>query len=127
MVDHERRRWLRLGVFGAILGVAAALVLPAVPRAQHLRLHLGSGSSRVVRATARIAKDVASGWDRETTWRFEHGAPPSLAWDLELPNGAADVEVELASAASIASHRTKVDLHGNETSVELGEAMRGLE
>jgi hypothetical protein len=126
-MDPARRRWLRWGVFGAFLGVATALVLPTVPRAQHLRLHLGSGSTKVVRATARIARDVALGWDRETTWRFDRGAPPSVAWDFELPNGTADVEVELASAASISSHRAKVDLAGKETSVELSEALRGME
>jgi len=121
-----RRRWLRLGVFGAFLGVAAALVLPNVPRDQNVRLHLGSGSTKVVRATARITRDATSGWDRETTWRFDNGAPPSIVWRFELPNGNAEVEVELASSASIASQRTKVELKGEETTVELAEAMRGL-
>lgn len=124
--DVRRRRWLRFAVFGAFAGVAAALVVPTVPRAQRLRLHLGAGSSKVVRATARITRDLAAGWDRETTWSFSNGAPPSVAWSFDLPNGAAEVEVELASAASIASHKAKVDLHGHETSVELSDAMRGL-
>lgn len=124
-----RRRWLRLGVFGAFLGVAAALVVPTVPRDQNVRLHLGAGSTKVVRATARITRDAASGWDRETTWRFDpptHSAPPSIVWRFELPNGNAEVEVELASNASIASQRAKVELKGEETTVELTEAMRGL-
>lgn len=121
-----RRRWLRLGVFGAFIGIAAALVLPTVPREQRVRLHLGPGSTRVVGATARIARDVASGWDRETTWRFDHGAPPSVAWSFELPNGTADVEVELASAASITHQRAKIDLHGDEMTVELTDSVRGL-
>jgi hypothetical protein len=125
-VGESRRRWLRLGVFGAILGVAAALVLPAVPRDQSVRLHLGPGSSKVVRATARVTRDMASGWDRETTWRFDNGAPPSIVWRFELPNGKADVEVELASSGAVSSQHAKVEFKGEETSVELAEAMRGL-
>lgn len=125
-VANARRRWLRLGVFGAIVGVAAALVLPAVPRDQNVRLHLGTGSSKVVRATARISRDLPSGWDRETTWRFDHGAPPSIVWRFELPNGNADVEVELASNGATSSQRSKIELKGEETSVELSDAMRGL-
>lgn len=121
-----RRRWLRLGVFGAFIGIAAALVLPTVPREQHVRLHLGAGSTRIVAATARVARNVAEGWDRETTWRFEHGAPPSITWSFDLPNGTADVEVELASAATITHQRAKVDLHGDEMTVELAEAVQGL-
>jgi hypothetical protein len=121
-----RRRWLRLGVFGAFVGIAAALVLPTVPRDQNLRLHLGPGSSKVVRATARVTRDMASGWDRETTWRFDQGAPPSIVWRFELPNGKAEVEVELASAAAVSAQRATIELKSEETSVELGEAMRGL-
>jgi hypothetical protein len=121
-----RRRWLRLGVFGAFSGIAAALVLPTVPREQHVRLHLGPGSTRVVAATARIARDVASGWDRETTWRFDRGAPPSVTWNFELPNGTADVEVELASAVSVTHQRAKLDLHGDEMTLELEASVRGL-
>ena len=78
-------------------------------------------------ATARVARNVTSGWERETTWRFDHGAPPSISWKFELPNGAAEVEVELVSALSITNRSTKVDLQGAETSVELSEALRGLE
>ncbi len=123
----SRRRWLRFAVFGGFLGIAAAIVVPTVPRDQQLRLHLGPGSSRVTRATARITRDAAGGWDRETTWQFAHGAPPSLTWKFELPNGSADVEVELASAVAVTSRRARVDLHGEEQSVELSEALRGLE
>lgn len=123
----SRRRWLRFAVFGAFLGVAGAIVLPTVPRDQQLRLHLGPGSTRVTRATARITRDLAGGWDRETTWRFDHGAPPSITWKFELPNGGADVEVELASALAVTSRRARVELSGEEQSVELSEALRGLE
>jgi hypothetical protein len=126
-LGRSRRRWLRFAVFGAFMGVAAALVLPTVPRDQSVRLHLGAGSTRVTRATARITRDVTGGWDRETTWSFDHGAPPSITWKFELPNGNADVEVELASAVAISSHRAKVDLAGHEATVELTDAMRGLE
>jgi hypothetical protein len=113
-------------VFGGFLGVAAALIVPTVPREQNLRLHLGAGSSRVVRATARITRDPSGGWDRETTLRFDNGAPPSIVWRFELPHGKAEVEVELASNAAVSSQRTKIELKGEETSVELSEAMRGL-
>lgn len=123
---RRRRRWLRLAVFGGFLGFAAVLVLPNVPRAQQVRLHLGAGSTKVTRATARVGRDPA-GWDRETTWRFDHGAPPSVSWAFELPNGQAEIEVELASAVAITSTRTKVDLHGDETTVELSATLRGLE
>ena len=54
-----RRRWLRFAVFGGFLGVAAAIVLPTVPREQNLRFHLGAGSTRVVSATACSATATA--------------------------------------------------------------------
>ncbi|MGZ5968760.1 MAG: hypothetical protein ACXWP4_13905, partial [Polyangiales bacterium] len=71
----SRRALLRLAVFGVVAIGAAVFVLPALPRAQHLRLHLGSGSSQLVKASARIGREGA--WDRVTSWRFDHGAPPS--------------------------------------------------
>lgn len=121
----QRRKWLRLGVFGAIVGVAAALILPTIPREQRLRLHLGSGSSRVVRIDARVGRD--GGWERVSTWRFERGAPPSVNWTFDLPNGTADVEVDLMTATSTSSQRGRVELNAQETSVELAEAMRALD
>ena len=110
---------------GAVFAIGAWFVLPKAPHEQRVRLHLGSGSTRVVRATARIGHPGA--WDRETTWRFDHGAPPAIAWSFELPNGSAEIEVELATTASIVDRKAKVDLSGKETSVELSDAMRGLE
>ena len=122
---NARRRLIRMGVIGAVFAIGAAFVLPNAPRSQRVRIHFGGGSSRVVRATARVGRDGV--WDRETTWRFESGAPPSLAWSFELPNGSANVEVEVASAARIASRTVQVELSGGETSVELAPAMSGLE
>jgi hypothetical protein len=115
---------LRFAVFGVVAIGAAVFVLPALPRAQHLRLHLGSGSSQLVRASARIGHDGA--WDRVTSWRFEHGAPPSISWDFELPNGAQEIEVELSSASDSVTKKVHVELAGGETTVELQDAMRGL-
>lgn len=125
----ERSRWARFGVIGAIIGIGAALVVPNVPRSQEVRLHLGPGSSRVVRMSARVGSGHAEGgWDRQTTWRFDRGAPPSVSWSFQLPHGEADVEVELSSAlAATASKRIHLELSGKETVVELAEAMRGLE
>jgi hypothetical protein len=125
--SRARRRWLRVGVFGAFVGVAAALVVPKVPRAQEVRLHLGPGSTRVVQATARITHEPGSSWDRETRWRFTNGAPPSVQWAFELPNGDSEIEVELASSTSNVTRRVRLHLGGGETNVELAEAMRGLE
>ncbi|MBI2388977.1 MAG: hypothetical protein HYV09_05100 [Deltaproteobacteria bacterium] len=124
----QRRKWLRLGVFGAIVGVAAALILPTIPRGQNLRLHLGSGSSRVIRVDARVGRDGGTpGWERETTWRFDRGAPPSVNWTFELPNGAADVEVELATPTRTVSKRVHVDLNAAETTLELQDTTRALD
>lgn len=120
----RRRRWLRIGTFVAFLGVASAFVLPRVPRAQHVRVHLGSGSSRVVRVTARVSRDGSL--DRETSFRFDRGAPPAFEWDFELPNGAADVEIELITLAGVAEQKTRVELDGKETTVEAKDAMGRL-
>jgi hypothetical protein len=125
---------LRFGLVGAAIGIAAAIVVPNIPRSQQVRLHLGPGSSRVVHVAARIAAGKAEAnrpegtWDRQASFRFEHGAPPSVMWNFELPNGEADLEVELASSMAVSlSKRFHVELTGKETNVELGEAMRGLE
>lgn len=125
----ERSRWLKWGVLGGIAGIALALVVPAIPKNQQVRLHLGTGSSKVVQVAARVAHPKFDGtWDRQATFRFERGAPPSVVWSFELQNGEADIEVELASAvATTLSKRLHVELSGKETNVELGEAMRGLE
>jgi len=138
----QRSRWRRFGVIGAIIGIAAAVVVPNVPRAQQVRLHLGPGSSRVTHLAARVAAGNShthvppsadpwkseGAWDRQATWRFDHGAPPSVTWSFELQNGEADIEIELASSmATTLSKRFHVELTGKETNVELGEAMRGLE
>jgi hypothetical protein len=122
--DRRRRRWMRIGLFLAFLATMGLFVMPRVPRSQHVRVHLGPGSSRVVRLTARVSRGGAL--DRETAFRFERGAPPALGWDFELPNGGADVEVELVSAAGIAERTVHVDLAGEETTVEIADAVRTL-
>jgi hypothetical protein len=105
--------------------VAALVLWPKVPRSQQVRLHLGVGSSHVVAATARIGRDGA--WDRETTWRFDHGAPASVDWSFDMPNGPAQVEVELQSATSSEQRSIQIDLRGGESDVELAELTRGLD
>ncbi len=125
----RRRRWTRLAVMGGVFAIGAAMILPEVPREQRVRLHLGAGSSRVVKATARVAQvkgRAGPTWDRETTWQFPSGAPPSVGWTFELPNGAAEVEVELVSAADSVAKTTRVELGGDEANVELVEALRAL-
>ncbi len=122
--DRRRRRWMRIGLFLAFLATMGLFVMPRVPRTQHLRVHLGPGSSRVLRVTARISRDGAL--DRETTFRFERGAPPALAWDFELPNGGAEVEVELVGATGVADRKAHVELAGEETTVEIADAVRSL-
>lgn len=129
-VAARRRRWTRIGVMGFVFAVGAAMILPEVPREQRVRLHLGAGSSQVVKATARVAQvkgRSGATWDRETTWQFPSGAPPSLAWTFELPNGAADVEVELVTKADAVAKTTRVELGGEDANVELVEAMRALQ
>lgn len=122
--DRRRRRWMRIGLFLAFLATMGLFVMPRVPRSQHVRLHLGPGSSRVVRLTARVSRGGAL--DRETSFRFERGAPPALGWDFVLPNGGADVEVELVSASGIAERTVHVELAGEETTVEIADAVRTL-
>jgi hypothetical protein len=119
-----RARLIRVAVFALVAAIAGIFVWPKVPRAQEMRLHLGIGASRVVQATARVGH--AGIWDREKTWRFDHGAPSSLVWSFELPNGEADVEVELSSAQAIAQRTAHVDLRGGETSIELEPTLRSL-
>jgi hypothetical protein len=121
-----RRRLIRLAVFGVVAAIAGLVVWPKVPRAQEVRLHFGIGASRVVSATARVGH--AGAWDREKTWRFDAstGAPSSLVWSFELPNGEADVEVEVSSAVAIAQQTVHVDLEGGETNVELEPTLRSL-
>jgi len=129
-----RRKLVRPAVFAVVLLVAALVLWPKVPRAQQLRMHLGVGSSHVVAATARIGRDGT--WDRQATWRFDHGAPsssgvggapPVIDWAFDLPNGPADVEVELQSTTSSDLRAVHVDLRGGESDVELTEMTRGLE
>jgi hypothetical protein len=122
---RARHRLLRVAVFAAVFAIGAYFVLPKAPHGQNVRIHLGSGSSRIVRATARIGR--GGNWDRETTWRFDQGAPPAIPWRFELPNGEADIEVELASSAQVVARAVHVKLSGDETSVELGDTIRGLE
>lgn len=119
-----RRRLIRVAVFAVVGAIAGIFVWPNVPREQEVRLHFGIGSSRVVQATARVGHSGA--WDREKTWRFDHGAPSSLVWDFDLPNGEADLEVEVSSAQAIAQQKVHVDLQGGETSVELEPTLRSL-
>ncbi len=126
--DVRRRRFKRLAVFGGVVLIFAAVVLPKVPREQRMRIHFGVGSSRIVRATARVATvpHSASDWDHETTWPFRNGAPPAITWPFELPNGAADVQVEVETKTEIATQDVKVDLAGVEVTVELADAMKRL-
>ncbi len=120
----RRRRWLKLGLFVGSLAFMGLFVLPRVPRSQHVRVHLGPGSSRVVQLTARVSRGGAL--DRESSFRFARGAPPSLAWDFELPNGEAELEIELASSTGISERKVWLDLRGEEANVEVGEALRAL-
>ncbi len=122
-----RRRFLRIAIFGMVLIVFGLFVLPKVPRSQQLRLHLGIGASRVVSATARVGHGAPGTWDRESTWSFEHGAPATLPWAFDLPSGSAQLEVELSSATGIRTHHVAIELHGDETRVELEDVTRGLE
>jgi hypothetical protein len=122
--DRRRRRWMRVGLFLAFLATMGLFVMPRVPKSQHVRVHLGPGSSRVVRMTARVSREGAL--DRETSFRFERGAPPALGWDFVLPNGGADVEVELVSASGISERKVHVELAGEETTVEIADAVRTL-
>lgn len=111
-----RRRSMQLALFGIIAGVVAMFVLPTVPRKQRLRLHLGIGSSSIVAVTARIGPvGSTTSWDREATWRFPNGAPPSIEWTFELPDGQDAIEVELSKAqgASPAPQRSTVDLRSD--------------
>lgn len=121
----KTQRWVRPALFALVALVAGVFLLPKIPRTQQVRLHLGVGSSHVVAATARIGRDGV--WDRQTTWRFDHGAPPSFEWAFDLPNGPANVEVELSSTSSTESRALQLDLHGEEANVELADATRGLE
>ncbi|GAC1353063.1 MAG: hypothetical protein NVS3B20_11140 [Polyangiales bacterium] len=139
---------IRLAVFAIVAAAGAIFVLPKAPHMQHVRFHLGSGSSRIVLATARIGRPTSGSagkphgleplsahppldsdrWERETIWHFDHGAPPSIEWSFELPNGEADLEVELASAAHVVGRNVKIDLaSGGETKVELVDVMGSLE
>ena len=122
--DRRRRRWMRVGLFVTFLATMGLFVMPRVPRSQHVRVHLGPGSSRVTRITARVSRGGAV--DRETSFRFERGAPPALAWDFELPNGGAEVEVELVSVTGLAERKVAVELAGEEVTVEIAEAVRTL-
>jgi hypothetical protein len=124
-VEPLRRKLVRPAVFAVVALVAGIVLFPKIPRTQQVRLHLGVGSSHVVAATARIGRDGA--WDRETTWRFDHGAPASVEWSFDLPNGPAEVEVELQSATSSEQRATQIDLRGGESNVELADLTRGLE
>ena len=108
---------MQLVVFAIVLAAVAIFLLPKVPHAQRVRLHLGVGSSSIVAVTARVGALGAAGvWDREATWRFPEGAPPSIEWTFELPDGAAAIEVELTKAsggATLAPQVNVVDLHAD--------------
>jgi hypothetical protein len=119
-----RRRWMRVGVFLTFAAVCAYFVLPRVPRSQHVRIHLGVGSSRIVRVVARVSRDGKL--DRETTLSYARGAPPTIEWEFELPNGEADVEVEVSSATGIETQQAHVDLETAEVTVEAAPAMQRL-
>ena len=127
----SRQSLLRVLGFVAVALGAAVFVYPALPRTQHVRLHLGAGSTRVVSVRARLSvqHDVATrerGWDRETHFRFPTGAPPSVEWTFEHENGKVRLEVELTSATSTTDGNWEILLGGGETTLELVELMRGL-
>jgi hypothetical protein len=61
--------------------------------------------------------------DRESELRFDRVAPPVVPIDFELPNGDADVEIELSSADAVGSVKAHVDLEGKETTIEAGGAL----
>lgn len=124
-MDESRRRLLLRALGVGLVGVGAwVFVVPAIPRSQRVRVHLGAGSSRVRRVTARIAQ--GADWDRETTFQFDKGAPPSFDWAFELPNGKARVELELVTASSTADRKWEILLGGGESTLDLVDTMRGL-
>ena len=123
-VRRRSKLQIRLAIFSIVGLLAAVLILPKVPREQQVRLHFGVGSRHVVGATARVGRDGA--WDRESTWRFERGTPASVVWTFALPNGVADLEIELSSATSTTLQRQRVELKGGESSLELSDATSGL-
>lgn len=131
--EAARRRGIGFVVIALIAAVAAILILPKIPRAQTLRLHLGAGSSRIAHATFRLSRagDDTGGregaWERVVTYRWERGAPPSVAWTFDLPNGPAALEVELETAADRTVGTIPIELEGQEMRVELEGVMRGLE
>ena len=122
-----RRRLLRIGSFALVAAIGLFFVLPKAPHDQHLRMHLGTGSSRIVHATARVALGGAGkGWDREADFRFDAGAPPSFVWSFSLPNGKAHLEVELSTKSDVALDARDVELSGDEVAVELAPTMGRL-
>lgn len=125
-----RRRLLQVVGFAAVAVIGTYFILPAVSHAQRLRLHFGTGSSVLVRATARIGRDRRPNsrdeWERVATWSFDAGAPASIVWSFELPNGTAELEVELSSASAFSQQAMKIELEGGDRDVELAEAMRGV-
>lgn len=106
-----RRRSMQLALFAIVVAVVAIVLLPKLPHAQRVRLHLGVGASNVTTVTARIGPPgVTNDWDREATWRFPSGAPPSIVWETEHADGPCDVEVELSSQARSETTRARIDL-----------------
>ncbi|MFI5299170.1 MAG: hypothetical protein ACHREM_13825 [Polyangiales bacterium] len=106
-----RRRSMQFALVAIVIAVVAIVLLPKVPHAQRVRLHVGIGASNVMSVTARLGPPGAtSDWDREATWRFPSGAPPSIVWETERTDGPCDVEVELSSATRTETSRTQIEL-----------------
>jgi hypothetical protein len=128
--DAPSRRRRLFGVAGFIVVAAVAMhwLLPNTPHEQRVRMHLGAGSSRLVHATARIRRVDVAEWEREAEFPFEpgRGAPPAFDWRFSLPNGAAHVEVELATRADVTTGAADVALEGGEAVVELAPTLARL-
>jgi hypothetical protein len=110
-----RRRSMQLVVFAILAAVVAIVLLPKLPHPQRVRLHVGVGASNVTSMTARIGAADSNGgakteWDREATWRFPAGAPPSIVWETEHVDGPCDLEVELSSPTRTETTRAQIDL-----------------
>lgn len=122
--DLKKKTWVQVGFLLVIVGVIASILAPKIPRSQRIRLHLGNGSSQVLKLTARVGHGQE--WDRQTEWVFTQGAPPSVVWIFEQPNESLHLEVEISTERRSTLYSTQVDLRANELTIELHQVIQKL-
>lgn len=123
--ERQQPLWRRLAARAALVGgllIAAALLLPAVPREQVLVFRLNDPGS-VRRLEVAFTREGEAQAESGVSLRYASAAPATVRHAVSLPNGryrlAISVERELPEGRRETSLERRVTLEGGETVVAL--------